>query len=114
MVQAGIVNAVGNGATLGIAGEIVIVDVLGLFFPAGSRVLEFAYPLLFLRIDANNGMSACRKSLALTMDIGELLIAHPSRGRVTVARFQPLVIHPQAESELFQQTTDGSRTDSDL
>ena len=76
----------------------MIVDQLGLLFPAGPRVLELADPLFLLGIYADDGVGLRRESLAPAMDIGKLAVAHPARRRVLVARFQPLVIHPQAES----------------
>jgi hypothetical protein len=39
-----IINTIRNGPAFGIAGKIVVVDQLGLLFPAGPRVLEFADP----------------------------------------------------------------------
>ena len=38
----------------------------------------------------------------------------PPRRGVFVARFQPLVIHPQTESQLFQQAAYGSGANPDL
>ena len=109
-----IVNPIGNRPAHGIAGEVVIVDQLGLLFPADPRVLELADPLLLLGIHADNRVGPRRESLALAIDIGKLAVAYPSWRRVLVSRFQPLVIHPQAESHLFQQATYGTGADPNL
>jgi hypothetical protein len=63
----------------------MVIDQLGLLFPADPRVLELAYPLLLLGIDTDNGVGLLHESSALAVNIGKLSVAHRARGRVFVA-----------------------------
>src|SRR5580704_645613 len=74
----------------------------------GTETAHNPEPCL-IGIHADDGVGS-----RLAIDIAKLAVAYPSRRRVLVSRFQPLVIHPQAESHLFQQATYSTGADPNL
>lgn len=65
-----VVDAVGNGDAAGIGAEVVIENAACLLVPALARVLEVAYQLALLGVDADDGKVA---ALKLAADIGQVL-----------------------------------------
>jgi len=56
-----------------------------------------------IRVDADDGTLPGGELVPFLADVFKLSIAHSSRWRVLVSRFQRLVIYPQRESHLSQQ-----------
>jgi hypothetical protein len=73
-----VVNAVGNGFALGLAGKVMLADLQGALSPGSARILEASNQLLLFGVDANDrvagagqynetgdrgGRRACRRSI---------------------------------------------------
>jgi hypothetical protein len=82
--------------------------------PGIPVILEVPDLFLFLGIHADNRIASGGKFAPLPIDVFELSVAHFSRWRVFVARFQAFVIDAQRETHFTQQAANGLGTDLDM
>src|SRR5271157_5813478 len=97
-----VVNSKRDGPADGIAGEVVVQDVSGIFPPASARVLEVANQLLLLGVHAEDGQIPAQVPPASPFDEPEL----PITLRLVCA-CQPFTVGSQRVVIQPQQTGDG-------
>jgi hypothetical protein len=98
-----IINAIRNGDARGVGAKVVIVDQAGRQVPAGTGVFEKANEFALFGIDANDGETTTRESVAKVTEVDELMVAIG-----TVIGGQLLVIEAQRIAHLMEQAGNGA------
>lgn len=93
-----VIDAIRHGSPQGLAGKIMDIDRFGLLTPDAFRILEVAYQLLFLGVDAQGWVACCLMCSPLLPDIAELGVS--IRMCLALAFFD---IQPQAIPDCFEQ-----------
>src|SRR6266851_6922620 len=94
-----VIDAIRHGPPQAVAQEVMDVDGDRLEAPGLARLLEVADQLLFLTVDADNGLPCRFEDADLLVDVGELDIAV----RVVRASFELLAVEVQRIVQLAQQ-----------
>src|SRR5437867_6937322 len=97
-----VVNAVGDGQTMGLRAEVMILDQNWRPTPHLTVVFELAHQLLFLGIHTDNRIAAAAELLPVVGEVAELLVAI-----WTVVGTKTFAVSAEGVIQLAQQTADG-------